>query len=500
MHFVKRHWLIITILALALFVRLYRIEATMTFLEDEGRDLLVVKRMFDTGKPALLGPQTSTGNMYLGPAYYYFIAPALVLSGMNPLGPAILIAFSGLATVYFLYYLGKQWFGARTGYSAAILYALMPLPVAFTRNSWNPNLAPLVSLLIVWVVIRIMQKTGSYVKNYLALGALLGILVQLHYMTLLLVVAVGLSLIMYKWQDWQKLAIGSLLALAAATLSMAPFIVFEVRNNFVNTRAITRFVEAKEEHNIRYALPFGLWRDKVVASGTRLFASQFGRDALTPDPHRVMIAVVVSALLIWGVVKNRHDKKYRAVAILFLIPFALLGIYQENVHLHYLGFLFPLTYLLVAAAPASWLLSLALMVYAVPQTVSYLGSGDTHQLVRAEEVAAYISANAGDIPYNVTSAEGSPAAPYLYYLALASHPPTTEHVTKLFLICQGELCASEDINSPFIYITGPAHPTLELYLGHPLYNYFEGSRKIVLQEHVSHGTFVTMLEIEGPPQ
>src|SRR3989339_2072428 len=136
-------WILFIILSLATVSRFYRLPATLTFLEDEGRDLLVVHKMLDTFRPVLLGPQTSTGNMYLGPLYYYLITPALFLSRMNPLGPAVFIGLTGAFTVYLLYLFGTKWFGKLSGMVAAIMYGLLPLPVTFTRNSWNPNLAPL---------------------------------------------------------------------------------------------------------------------------------------------------------------------------------------------------------------------------------------------------------------------------------------------------------------------------------------------------------------------
>ena len=66
-----RLFVLIGILALAFFFRLYRIDEYMLFLGDEGRDMLIVKRMLVDGKFTLLGPITSVGSMYMGPIYYY---------------------------------------------------------------------------------------------------------------------------------------------------------------------------------------------------------------------------------------------------------------------------------------------------------------------------------------------------------------------------------------------------------------------------------------------
>jgi len=98
-----------TIIALASFLRLYKISDYMTFLGDEGRDMLVAKAILD-GNLTLLGPRASAGDFFLGPIYYYMITPFLWLSRLDPVGPAIMVALFGIATVYLVYYVGKTFF------------------------------------------------------------------------------------------------------------------------------------------------------------------------------------------------------------------------------------------------------------------------------------------------------------------------------------------------------------------------------------------------------
>src|SRR3989304_4663082 len=103
--------ILVLILLLGAFFRLYRISDYMTFLGDEGRDAIVVRRLLVYGDPILIGPGTSIGNMYLGPLYYYMMAPALFLSRFSPVGPAIMIALLGVATVFFVWFITREWFG-----------------------------------------------------------------------------------------------------------------------------------------------------------------------------------------------------------------------------------------------------------------------------------------------------------------------------------------------------------------------------------------------------
>ena len=70
----KIEFLVLLVILLAAgFLRLYRISGYMTFLGDEGRDVLVVKRIIVDHKWTLLGPTASVGGFFLGPIYYYFM-------------------------------------------------------------------------------------------------------------------------------------------------------------------------------------------------------------------------------------------------------------------------------------------------------------------------------------------------------------------------------------------------------------------------------------------
>ncbi|EKD67760.1 MAG: hypothetical protein ACD_48C00233G0002, partial [uncultured bacterium] len=77
---------ILVILVLAAYLRLYRIADYMTFLGDEGRDVLIVKRMIVDHKFTLLGPTASVGGFFMGPIYYYFMLPFLWAWNLNPVG------------------------------------------------------------------------------------------------------------------------------------------------------------------------------------------------------------------------------------------------------------------------------------------------------------------------------------------------------------------------------------------------------------------------------
>ena len=114
-------YLLLFILALGAFVRLYKIDGYMTFLGDEGRDAIIVRRLLVNFDPILIGPGTSIGNMYLGPLYYYLSAPFLLLAGLSPVGPSVMVALFGVATIYLIWYISRIWFGKKASIIASTL-------------------------------------------------------------------------------------------------------------------------------------------------------------------------------------------------------------------------------------------------------------------------------------------------------------------------------------------------------------------------------------------
>ena len=196
----KEFLILLLILLVGAFMRLYRISDYMTFLSDEGRDVLIVRRFITELHPPLIGPGTSVGNMYLGPLYYYMMAPALLLANFSPVGPAVQIALLGVVTVFFVWFITREWFPVKTtggiqvslnvgALVAAGLYAISPTVITFSRSSWNPNIMPFFSLLSIYSIWKVYESRGASrgVGGWLiTLGISYAFVLQSHYLGLFL--------------------------------------------------------------------------------------------------------------------------------------------------------------------------------------------------------------------------------------------------------------------------------------------------------------------------
>ena len=109
------------------------------------------------------------------------MAPWLWLAGYDPVGPAVAVAWLGVITVPLLYVVGKKFVEPTAAFLATLLYATAPYVLAYTRFSWNPNPAPVVTLGMMYAGYRAWKGSAWW-----WLGVVLGwlIIIQLHYVLL----------------------------------------------------------------------------------------------------------------------------------------------------------------------------------------------------------------------------------------------------------------------------------------------------------------------------
>jgi 4-amino-4-deoxy-L-arabinose transferase-like glycosyltransferase len=327
---------IFLITLLGAWLRFYRLEATLQFLGDQGRDALVLFNLLVNYDLPFIGPITSVGGFYLGPLYYYLMAPFLWIFKFSPTGPAYATAAIGVVTVPILYLVTKKMFDRKAALFTSFLYAVGSVPVLETRGAWNPNPMPLAALGVVYGFF-VARKTAD--RRWLWLSALsLGVALQLHYM----IVFLGPFLL---WQLWQtlknkKLRLGILGWFLLIFISAIPLILFEIKNNFLNINGLfvyltkneySRFewwqtiknLRGRSEEGIGMLLGFGRTTTLVRTSVTRLFLAGI-------------------AWLFW---KNK-SKSFSIIAGWLLLSVGALAFYRGGIPPYYLNFILPAVFIL----------------------------------------------------------------------------------------------------------------------------------------------------------
>ncbi len=344
------------ILLIGAFFRLYKISDYMTFLGDEGRDVMVAKGILQ-GDLTLLGPRASAGDFFLGPIYYYMIAPFLFITRLDPVGPAIMVALFGVATVGLVYFVGKRFFGRKAGMIASSLYAVSPLVVAYSRSSWNPNLMPFFSLLLLYLLLRAVKNQS--LRLFLFVGFLLGIAIQLHYLTVFLGVTVFFFTVIGEPIIEKKNLVSRYIRhglglLCGFLIGLSPFLLFEIRHGFPNIITIFKFIF--EDNTAKVYSPGQSFLGNIWDVLFRLFGRLITK---FPPPEQINVTehldlrvwqiatVVLAALSIAVFFKTKDKLKVLLITLWLFFGVLLFGVYKKPIYDYYLGFMFPLPFLLV---------------------------------------------------------------------------------------------------------------------------------------------------------
>jgi len=318
----------------------------MEFLGDQGRDVVIIKDFLQNGNLFFIGPQTSIGNMYLGPWFYYLIAPSLFLANYSPVGPAIFIALLSIATVFLLYYIGNRWFSRSVGLISAFLFAISPVVIKYSNFIWNPNIMPFFSLLFIFFFFEAFRLKKYHYFLYASLAFVM--VMNSHYLGLALLPLTGLfwlynfiKFIRSKSPELKPFIKFTLFAALIFILSLTPQILFDIKHNGQNIKALTTFFTQRETTvNIK---PY-----KAIPIVPSLF-NQINTRLLSGKNEN--IGVIISLAIIVGLLplllKSKKQKPtFWIIFFWYLSGLVALALYKQHIYDHYFAFLFPAVFLL----------------------------------------------------------------------------------------------------------------------------------------------------------
>jgi len=161
------------ILLLAAFVRFYDLRRRPSWYTDEGFHLETVQDMAEGRLAARAFRWTGFSTYHPYPALFFLVAvaPVRLLQG-DILGLRLVSASASLATVLVVYLIGRRLAGVRCGAAGALVFALHPLIVTFSRFAFPHALAMLfVSLAVLrWLSYEEDGSAASALLSSLFLG------------------------------------------------------------------------------------------------------------------------------------------------------------------------------------------------------------------------------------------------------------------------------------------------------------------------------------------
>ena len=305
---------VISIIILAFMLRMYHIDRLAVFLSDQAIDSFMVKDIL-AGHFTLLGPRASVGQFFNGPIVYYLMIPFYFLFHSDPLAGTFFQITFQIATIPLLYLLAKSFGGKKAGLISIIIFAYSPLLIGYSRAAFNAYPA----IFFTTIILYLITKTNPSSLVLFVAGLCAGMLVQMHYF--LYVYALGYFIYTVIQSKNIKQHISFLIG---STIGLSPFLLFELRHEFFNVRAILLSSGAVADRaNIL---------DRVLNVGTAI-GSLLG---VAPS-----VALIIILFVCFRVLSKGIDARSRLVFLISLSAlFVSLILYKGVLQTHYLiGFM-----------------------------------------------------------------------------------------------------------------------------------------------------------------
>lgn len=234
-----QYWLIFLILSFSAFFRIFRLHQLLGFWYDQGRDALVIWDLIHYGKFFLIGPVTGIDGIYLGPFYYYLIAPFYWLGGGSPVFTAACLSWLTVGAIFLIFLLAKKIYGPKVALLAAFIYGFSYNLIVFSRWLSNPNPLPFFTLLAILCFYFFISGRGVALVGA---ALMVGLSLQLEAASAFWFLPTTVLILF--WQR-RKISIKYLsLAFIVFVLTLAPQIVFDLRHQGVLRSAFRQFLVA----------------------------------------------------------------------------------------------------------------------------------------------------------------------------------------------------------------------------------------------------------------
>lgn len=241
--FLKSNYWVILILAVGLFLRLYKPLDFYIYNHDGDLASWIVKDVVVNHHFRLIGQETSVHGVFIGPLFYYLLIPFYLLGRMDPFGGVFLSALIGIFTIFSFYWVFTKIFNRKVGFVSAIIYSLSFYTVLTDRDVVPTTPAMLWSVWFLYCT-HLLYK-GEQKKGFILSAIMISLIWHINLALLLLTPLLLVSLVLGKVKINLKIL---LLGAIVLIITSSPFLLFETRHNFQQTKAIIASVTTNRNY------------------------------------------------------------------------------------------------------------------------------------------------------------------------------------------------------------------------------------------------------------
>lgn len=453
--------LLFVVLVFSTLFRLYRLDQLLGFYYDQGRDALRVQDILQLKDLPAIGPTTGIAGLFLGPFWFYLLAPFYWIGKGSPVVAASFISLFDVAAVFLLYWFGKEFYNRKIGLLAAFFWGFSYYLVRSARWFSNPSPLPFFVILLLYGLGKLfLQKKDKYL---ILISFCLAISLQLEAASAVFFLpAIGVIWLIFRPQIKSNKNIWWAAAVFIAFL--IPQFLFEIKNKFLITRNFFSFArgEINTDTSQTWAIPtIQLLKQRILFYFEALFSKLETNPGLGAKFLGSLLLIFLAVQLIKLILKKKKEMTLILIIFLFLPLFCLLffvGNYGRLYDYYLTGF-FPAFIFLFAIFTAFffrkklyWPILALIVIWFLNGNIFYLKGyltagvdGPTHiSLGNQLQAINWIYQDAGEEKFNI-DVYVPPVIPYAYdYLFLwygnkkYHRQPVTENVPLLYTLYEAD--------------------------------------------------------------
>ncbi|HWS49328.1 MAG TPA: glycosyltransferase family 39 protein [Candidatus Methanoperedens sp.] len=312
--------LVFLVFVVFILMRMWMLPKTISFGWDQERDAQAVEKIFTQFSLPLIGPRVVGDNgFYLGPYFYYLLAPFYLISSLHPQAMIYFIAFT--TTIFFIltFIVFQKLYGQKVTLLFLAIWSFLPATVTQDRISWNPILIPLMFSCLIFTLDRLKNNK----KYFIILGLILGLIFHIHFQGLFYLVFTLIYLISknnknIKYFFW---------LLFGFALTFLPLIVFDLRHQGINFNLFINFFSNSDNSVKSIGAFLPVWSNFIN---------------LIIGINSTAISIIFwSLLLLFGFINRQKPYIFSFTLLLFITPIAFM-IYGKRPSEYYFNYLLPI--------------------------------------------------------------------------------------------------------------------------------------------------------------
>lgn len=315
MIFLKKNWILCLILLVGLFLRSYKPLTLFQYSHDQDLAGWFVRDVLLNHHIRLIGQETSSHGIFIGPYFYYLQIPFYILARMDPAGSILLPIIIGTFAIFSVYFVFTKIFSKNVGLIGALVYAVSTL-IIFTDREVVPTMP--VMLWTIWYLFTLWLILKDQKYGYILVSFLVGLIWSINLQLVILLPLVLVAVVFSKTKiNFKEILVGTLVVI----ILNIPFLAFEIRHGFQQTNALVSSLTTTKDYIAGTSSGFFPKLDRTMQLVYKNSTNLFGANTLNLDAKIMFwLLWLVFLFLLW---KKKISIKLGVVLFLWQLTYIL---------------------------------------------------------------------------------------------------------------------------------------------------------------------------------